>query len=224
MPRLDSNRLLELAEAFEAGASIRELRDRYKLGNKALLRYAMKSREQNLVTGEALGRLLVDETRYEFPQDPDVRLEAILSSINTELKVAALLMIERYPQTCSDIRNRLAELTHTPLPCPATFREYCTYTFSPIGFLVQQRFGRGLGLADSYFTLTDAGEMYQPTAAFALSYAVDHGVSLYSLLAQTQSSGDLRAPFTRAEIVRHLDEGADTIAGSSNRLVLLDLL
>lgn len=221
MPRVGSEQVHEIAEAFEAGAPVSELRDTYNLGNRALLNRLTLAREEDFLSDEALDRILVDRTINDFPGNPENRLEAVLSCMNTELKQATTLMLDRNPKRRSGIRNRLSELTDVNLPARPVFEGYCKQTLCPIGFLAQERLGEGLGLATSYFSISDAGEQYgQPIAAFSLMYAVDHNTSLYEFLGPTTSPGDSRSPYNRARIIELVADGYYSMVGLGNELGL----
>lgn len=159
------------------------------------------------------GRLSIDTIRYDFPEHPEARLAAVLSCMNSELKQATLLVLDRYPGTSTDISTRLATLANARLPTPGTFSSYCTDTLVPMGFVVQERFRkRRPGFPKNYFAITGPGEKYgQPIAAFSLRYAVDHNLSLYELLGQTASPGESRSPYNRARLVELVAEGHSTI-------------
>lgn len=213
MPKLNDEQALKLVLDFDEGAGIAELRDRYHIGNRALLRRLIEASRQDLIGDESLGRVLIDRTHENFPEDPELRLEAVLSCVNSELKQVTILMLDRQPKTAGDIRNDLSEMATAILPTVDTFKGYCRQTLSPIGFLVSQSPVQDLDIAARYFRLSDAGVRYgQPIAAFSLKYAVDHNMSLYSLFGATSSSGDSRGPYNAARILELLFSGAKTIA------------
>lgn len=168
------------------------------------------------------GRPPIDTIRYDFPEHPEARLAAVLSCMNSELKQATLLVLDRYPGTSSDISKRLATIANARLPTPGTFSSYCTDTFVPMGFVVQERFRkRRPGFPRNYFAISGPGEKYgQPIAAFSLRYAVDHNISLYELLGQTASPGESRSPYNRARLVELVSEGHDRMVDVRERLGL----
>lgn len=212
-----------LAREFEAGAESRELRDKYKIGSRALLRNLVKARRSGLVREEALASLVVDRTRHEFPKDSEARMEAVLSCVNSELKQATVLVMDKYPFTGNDTHARLQQYTDAKIPDRKTLYNYCSATFSPIGFLVEELFGRGLGLADRYFTLSDAGLVYgQAIAAFSLRFAVDNNLSLYQFFGPTYSTGNSRAPYNRARIVELVNAGHNTMVDIARQIGLED--
>jgi len=222
MPRFDKTRLTELAQDSEKGASVRELRVKFALSNKVLLKYLVQAMRQGLVKEANLARFLIDRTQYDFPENSEARLEAVLCCMNSELKQAVVLVLDRFPRTYWEIGGSLSAITNARLPARPTFSAYCVDTFAPIGFLVHKRYGRGLGLADHYFQLSEQGAKYgQPIAAFSLRYAVEHNLSLYQLLGQTQSSGDSRAPYNRARILEVVSEGHNRIVDLTQGLGLV---
>jgi hypothetical protein len=163
------------------------------------------------VSRSVLARLPIDRIQHKFPEDPEARLAAVLSCINSELKQATLLVLDRHPGTSTDISKRLATIANAKLPTPGTFSSYCTDTLVTMGFVVQERFRkRRPGFPRNYFAISGPGEKYgQPIAAFSLRYAVDHNLSLHELLGQTASAGESRAPYNRARLVELVAEGHD---------------
>lgn len=210
MPRFDKSRLANLLEDFGIGSSARELREKYKLTDKSLFRYLLGARSQNLISDSSLSRIVADRTRYDFPRDPEGRLESVLSCMNGEVKQATLLVIGRDPATRSGIRRRLTELTAARLPGVSTFFDYCMQTLCPAGFVIHEVFGTEIPC--NCFRISEAGEKYaQPIAAFSLRYAVENNISLGDLLGTASSAGDSRAPYNRTRIIELLAAGCQRI-------------
>ena len=211
--------LEDIAQRFKDGADIHQLRDAFNLGTKVLFRRLREANELELLSEEDMLRIVRDRTVNEFPENPELRLEAVLSSVNNELKQATLLVFGDYA-TGSDIVNVLKELTDVPLPNIATFTGYCTATFAPIGFLVQHVFDFKPSdrVATRRFSLSEAGKKYRAIAAYSLKYAVDNNISLYTLLGPAVSSGDHMPPYTRARMLELILAGVDTILGLAKEL------
>lgn len=221
MPHIEKSLLARLAEGFNQGIRPSDLRRNFKLRREVLLKYLVEANRRGLVSEPVLARMRVSRNRYSFPEGPEERLEATLSCVNTELKQATLLVLDSHPRTYIEISKSLAAITSANLPSPQSFSAYCNDTFLPIGFLVQERFGKGLGLSDRYFRISKEGEEYgRPIAAFSLKYAVNHSISLYELLGQRQSAGDSRSPYNRTRIVELLSEGKDKVKDLTERLGL----
>jgi DNA-binding Lrp family transcriptional regulator len=221
MARFDKKRLPELLEDFRKGASVYRLRKKYHLSSKGLLRHLVEARDQRLIPSNSLSRILIEKTRWDFPQNPEARLETILRCMNGEIKQAILLVVDKEPLTGTGIGKRLSELTSSTLPGRGTFRDYCIQTLTPAGLLVHELFGKGWGARYGCFSLSKAGERYgQPVAAFSLKYAVDHNLSLYDLFGPTFSAGDSRAPYNRARIIELLAEGCRRTVELEERLGL----
>ncbi len=208
MPKLRNEKLEELVHDFRSDMNLQELNSKYKIGQRALIRHLVKARTKGLLDEDSMHRILIDRIQHDFPDDPELRLESILSCMNGELKQATLLVLSDEPQTSADIWKIISSTTREKIPVTSVFSEYCTDTLSPIGFLVKELFSLGRGIENAYYTITQAGKKYgQPIAAFSLRYAVDHNISLHQLLGQTQSRGDSRAPYNRVRVVELVAEG-----------------
>jgi len=145
----------------------------------------------------------------EFPKNLEERLEAILSSVNTEYKSVTLgFLLEDNWKTSNDIRNA-AESYVNPvtniIPGDTSFKAYCTFTFIPIGAVAEERI-RGRNPI-SYYKLTEDGEKYgKPIAQFSLRTAVDKNLSMYNIFGFTASHGKTRSPFNTAKILFELEK------------------
>ena len=145
----------------------------------------------------------------EFPKNLEERLEAILSSVNTEYKSVTLgILLDDSWKTGNDIRNA-AESYVNPvtniIPSDTSFKAYCTFTFIPIGAVAEERIkGR---IPVSYYKLTEDGEKYgKPIAQFSLRTAVDYKLSMYEIFGSTPSPGKTRSPFNTAKILFELEK------------------
>lgn len=217
---MDESGLRKVLKDLRGGASARQLRNRHKLTDRTLLRHLINARREERITDRMLSRIVARRTQYDFPSSPAARLEAVLSCMNGELKQATLLVIDRNPMTGTAIRRRLAELTDARLPT-GTFSSYGVQTLCPAGFLIHEVFGKGLRIRYNCFKLSVVGERYgQPIAAFSLRYAVDHNISLYSLLGPASTVGKSRAPYNRARIMELLAQGCSRIVELEDRLGL----
>ena len=92
MARFDKKRLPELLADFEAGASPSRLSSKYNLRRQGILRHLVEARRQHLIRQRSLSRILVERTRYDFPRNPEERLETVLRCLHGELKQAVLLV------------------------------------------------------------------------------------------------------------------------------------
>jgi len=219
MARISEERLKELAANFEDGASVAKLRDRYQLNTKALVRKLVEARRKGLVGEESFATLVLDRTVGKFPQDTGMRLDAVFSCVNNEIKAETILCMDELPMFYADIYKRLSGLTDTALPFPITFYNYCIATLSPIGFLVQEALGFEGVETGKYFKLSPAGKKYgQPIAAFSLNFAAENGVSLYSILGQTASPGDTRAPYNTIRMLRCIKDSSNTVVEIVDKL------
>ena len=145
----------------------------------------------------------------EFPKNLEERLEAILSSVNTEYKSVTLgFLLDDSWKTKSDIRNT-AESYVNPvtniIPNANSFKAYCISTFIPIGAVAEERI-RGR-IPVSYYKLTEDGKKYgKPIAQFSLRTAADKNLSMYEIFGSTNSPGKTRSPFNIAKILFELEK------------------
>jgi DNA-binding MarR family transcriptional regulator len=222
MTEFDANMLVELAKSFEEGGPVGRLRHKYHLSGRAILKSLLEARRRELVSKVSLARVLIRRKEFRFPSNPEARFKGILGCMNTELKQALLLTTDWYPRTYIGLYNKLAAITSIDLPCAQVIDSYCVDTLTPAGILTMELFGRGLRYAERNFRLNQPGAKYgQPIAAFSIKYAVDHGVSLYELLGQTQSAGASIAPCNRVRIVELVSAGYNKIVDLTDRLGLV---
>jgi len=222
VPHNEKDQLGCVLKDFAKGIPVSRLRHKYNLRKEALLKYLIEARALGLLGESALAKIRVSKIQYPFPEDLEERLKAVLRCMNTELKQATLLTCETYPRTYKEISKNLGALTNAKLPKAQSFASYCICTLLPAGLLVHERFGRGLGVAHRYFRLSEDGEEYgRPIAAFSLKYAVDHGISLYQLLGQSQSTSDSRSSYNRARIVELVSVGNTRLKDLMDHLSLM---
>lgn len=149
--------------------------------------------------------------REEFPEDPDGRIEAVLSSVNTEFKSVTLseALDDRW-RTKTGLKNRVERYGEEDIRIPTstgTYRDYCKKTFIPIGGVVGAKIQKkGYGLVDHYRLTEEGKEFAKPAAQLAIKTANDFGRSLYEILGKTASRGKSRAPYNRARILEELYE------------------
>lgn len=155
---------------------------------------------------------VVKRVEYEFPKLRDERLNSVLATVNTEPKnITLAFCIDEQPKTYSDLGNEFiksVDIENHWVPSEHTFGVYSHYTFVPIGMVAEEIIRvKGRLNPVRHWRETKEGKKYgQPIAAFSLKYAVDQNCSLYKNLGSTASTGDLRAPFTRSEVLRVLYE------------------
>jgi len=144
----------------------------------------------------------------EFPRNIDDRMNAVLSSVNTEFKSAVLgCFMDETWKTADDIKQ-IADEYAAPHKAPSTssFRGYCVNTFIPRGIAEEKVEQKGIKPI-SYFRLTEEGEKYgKPLAQFFLKAAVDTGLSMQKVLGVTGSRGETRSPMNAAIILAELDK------------------
>ena len=207
MSRINEERLRMLAEAYSKNVPIADLRNVSGLGTDPLLRKLFQAVERGFLRPDSLDRFLTDETLYDFPDNLDARLEAVGSSINSELKIAAILALQGYPQTAAALHRRVKALAgDAKITSPNAFQDYYERSLSDIGFLAMRTYQIGNDPKINAFAISDAGERYGlPIAAFSLIYGVEHNISMLQLLGITSTRGDSRAPSNRVRIFELID-------------------
>lgn len=142
--------------------------------------------------------------RKEFPRNIDDRMNAVLSSVNTEFKSAALgFFMTKMWMTADGIR-KIADDCAAPYKAPSTssFGEYCVNTFIPNGITEEKT-----EYKKTYHRLTEEGKKYaQPLAQFFLKAAVDTGMSMQEVFGVTGSRGETRSPMNAATILAEMDK------------------
>ncbi len=154
-------------------------------------------------------------TEFPFPEDPDGRLDKILSCVNTELKSTILtICMDSEPRNANDLRYRFMETLKDVawVPESANFSEYGRRNLVPSGAAAQLN-ATSNGKRIDFFKITDCGNSYfRPVAAFALQYAVNNGRSMYPLLGRSGSSGSTRSPSVRVSILQSIISGSDRVS------------
>ena len=141
MSRVNEERLRMLAEAYSKNVPIADLRNVSGLGTDPLLRKLFQAVERGFLRPDSLDRFLTDETLREFPDNLDARLEAVGSSINSELKIAAILALQGYPQTAAALHRRVKALAgDAKITSPNAFQDYYERSLSDIGFLAMRTY------------------------------------------------------------------------------------
>ncbi len=155
---------------------------------------------------------VLKRTVKRFPRNLEKRAEAILSTINTEPKQILLAFcLDDSAKTCSQLRNLFTDFVEPQehwVPIDKTFEGYSHQTFVPIGMVAEELIQySGMGEPVLTWKITEAGKRYgRPSAAFALKYAVEHGISLYSILVSTSSPGESRSPYNAFRVLSILDK------------------
>lgn len=210
-----------VARDLKRGVQLEIVCDKYALTGKALIDLLVLARRQGLVSDKKLAGVLVYRREFNFPRNPEARLAAVLGCMNGELKQALLLTADSCPRTYIEFYKNLSSIARVELPSAQTFRSYCVDTLVPSGFLIQEQYGWGRSCGSHHFRLTQVGIKYgQPLAAFSIKYSVDHNISLYELLGQTQSVGNSIAPYNRVRILELVSMGDDRIIDLTDALGL----
>jgi len=155
----------------------------------------------------------MSETRrieHPFPDYLEGRMNAILSTVNTELKCVTLLHLDDRTINEGDIRKRIQESVGKEqyLPHAVTIGKYCGGTFVQVGLVARQEIIGDQGDVEEIgYSRTIAGKRYaQPLAAYALRWAVENRMSLYTVLGQVTSCGKSRAPMNAVLILKELEK------------------
>jgi len=157
-----------------------------------------------------------------FPDDLEGRLSAVANAVNMEFKTITLLHLDDIPASGNEIRRRIRETRGRGyLPDVRLFGAYGN-TLHDIALVAKQTVIRDEGdIQEIGYELTEAGRVYGiPIASLALKYAIDNGISFYSILGQTLSRRESRAPYNRIRILEELKEGVKREVDLSNALNL----
>mgnify|MGYP001608145838 FL=1 len=149
-----------------------------------------------------------------FPEDPNKRLESVLSSVNVGPKAATLLLLPygSYISPADLVRNFRPIMAGTGMEHTSfiTAPNYCGASLVPIGLVAKEYtmdyFGRDILVG---YELTDAGKRYGiPASALALFFERQHQTSLYPILGQigTRYPEQHRGPYSRAMILTLLSK------------------
>lgn len=145
------------------------------------------------------------KTEEEFPTEIKERMNAVLNVVNSELKSLTLLHLDDTSASGDVIRKRILDTVEDGyLPIPSTFEEYCHHSLLPIGMVAKEEVVRDLSSNVLVgYSLTDAGREYgKMIASFALQFACDNDISMFSILRSTKSRGLSRAPLNRVAVLR----------------------
>ena len=86
---------------------------------------------------------VLNRTAKRFPRNPEKRLAAILSSINTEPKQIVLgFCMDDYAKNAEALRSAFCDFVEPGkhwIPEQSTFGEYSHRTFLPIGMVAEER-------------------------------------------------------------------------------------
>lgn len=155
--------------------------------------------------------LVVSRTVNPFPEDPDERLAAILSCVNTEPKnIVLAFCLDEDSKTSWELKEAFERYVGSGhwAPIHPAFSGYSHKTFVPVGAVEEEIISSPYEIPVSHFRLTKAGMRYaKPIAAFALRFAVEHGRSIYEYLGKTSTTGDTRSPQNRVKLLEALKEG-----------------
>lgn len=149
-----------------------------------------------------------------FPKDVGGRMDAILGSFNIPTRASIMLIAGSKGDSNVDLDSLIkslrdllsgSEMDHIKR---STVLEHCR-NLCKAGFL-KKEFALGSSGEETSFHVTEAGRKYgMPTAAYMLLYQLDHGFSLYPIFSRSQQSRheEYRVPWTRARILKSLEEG-----------------
>ena len=167
--------------------------------------------EQIYIQDRGEGELIV-RTLKPFPEDPEKRLDAILSCVNTEPKnITLAFCLDKEFKNSSELRSEFKRFVGNGhwVPSNGSFFEYSHRSFVPIRVAEEQIIIPPYERPVTYFRLTEDGMRYvKPIAALALRFAIDHGKSMYEYLGQTSSSGNTRSPYNKTRILELLRNGS----------------
>lgn len=143
---------------------------------------------------------------FEFPRSLEERLNAILESVNTEVKQATLLLMTDYPQTGNDLCSEFRLVTNNAwLITRRSFSAYCESIFVPYGLVIEDRVTFDNGSSSKAWRNSKANIKYgKPASSYAHKLVSRYDISMFSLLGTAQSGGERTAPLTRFSILESL--------------------
>ncbi len=167
---------------------------------------------------------VVTSKQNRFPQNSEDRYDAVLATINRELKSATVTYLgqSNHPQTGWEIRGRHKNTVGNGwIPQAHTFAGLCHNTLYPIGCVAEEHVERDQdGRIVKSWKLTEDGEYYcLPVARFAMRKAIDFDLTMFRPLGSTSSTGKSRSPKNRADILEKLhdlEEGRKADLGDEN--------
>ncbi len=153
----------------------------------------------------------VKYTSVEFPKTTEGKLNAILLSVNSEYKSATLgWFLDKNFRTKNEIKDISKIYLNSSVKNlnAATYKDYCTYTFIPIGAVAEEKIkSKGRTYSFSHYKLTPDGEKYaKPIAQFALKTAVEIGISMHEIFGNTATPGETGSPYNTARILLELEK------------------
>lgn len=138
------------------------------------------------------------------------KFKRLLPSLNTEPKNITWYCLGSNLQTQGNLQKefkRNIEEEEAIVPDPNTLKDYCRWTFNPIGLVAEEKIiPQGWTTPVSHWRLTEDGKKYKPLAALAIKTANEFGMSMYQVLGSTFSKTESRAPYNRAKILMELAE------------------
>lgn len=144
-------------------------------------------------------------TSYKFPEDLNGRMNAVLSTVNTEWKSILWSLMDNGWKTPYDLRTIYESRTGRLLR-GSTLRSYNESTLIPIGLVSKKHIRkRGYGYTTVY-SLKQEGIDLQPVADFSMKTAVDNDMSMYEILSQTNSVNKIRPPMVTYLLLKELSK------------------
>jgi hypothetical protein len=145
MKKLNSEEKSELVSKIKTH-TLKTLRREFKLSrnylfgclNEALSKGSLNPEEYDSFIAKSIFERKLRLQR-PFPVKIEDRLEAILSSVNTEVKQVVLTLLDKNPKTMAHIKALYTYATNNVWEIGnASFTEYCQQTFMPIGAVAEE--------------------------------------------------------------------------------------
>lgn len=144
-------------------------------------------------------------TSYKFPEDLNGRMNAVLSTINTEWKSILWSLMDDSWKTLYDLRTIYESGTGRFLR-DSTLGYYNESTLIPIGLVSKKHIRkRGYGYTTVY-SLKQEGIDLRPVANFSIKTAADNDMSMYEILSQTNSVNKIRPPMVTYLLLKELSK------------------